>query len=281
MKRKSLYCAALFIAAVLPAMGAEFTKLGGDLPKEILARKGPYLVTGDIYVPAGKTIAIESGTVFLFKNFTGLHVQGTLEVKGTADWPVIFTSECDQNYNPGSALHANPYDWNGIYIHSDAIGTTMEHFKVLYSVYGINSQTKFIRLTAGEFQFNGRGNLTIEDKEYPVGNEPYSYTLSVKDAKVDGVPVKILADPVAGKRTMARFGGFFLFLGGTIYGIAETGPYIQDAKRFKEIQRDTINYLDKDFKAAQSKRNTSAFLMVLGYIIGLAGACGFSWSFTF
>ena len=281
MDPKVVYCSALLITAVSLAMGAEFTRLGGDLPKEISARKGPYLVTGDIYVPAGKTTTIESGAVFLFKNFTGFHVQGTLEVKGTVEWPVVFTSECDQNYNPGSKLRANAYDWNGIYIHPDAIGTTLEHFEVLYSVYGINSQTKFIRLSSGSFHNNGRGNLTIEDKEYQVGNEPYFYSLSVKDAKVDGVPVKILADPVAGKRTMARYGGFFLFLGGAICGIAETGPYIQEAKRFKEIQGDTINYLDKDFKAAQSKRNTSAFFMALGYIFGLAGACGFSWSFTF
>ena len=281
MKRNNMFCAALLIAAVLPAKGAEFTGLGGDLPKEISARKGPYLVTGDIYVPAGKTTTIESGTVFLFKNFTGLHVQGALEVKGTNDWPVVFTSECDQNFNPGSTLRANPYDWNGIYIHSDAIGTTMEHFEVLYSVYGINSQTKFIRLTAGGFHFNGRGNLTIEDKEYPVGNEPYSYSLSVKDAKVDGVPVKILADPSAKKRTIIRYSGIVLFFSGGILGVVENGQYNKDQQRFKEIQGDLVDYRTPDFKAAQSKRNTSAFLTWLGYVIGAAGACGFSWSFTF
>jgi hypothetical protein len=281
MRRTVGYCATLCIAAVSLAARAEFTNLGGDLPKEMTARRGPYLVTGDIYVPAGKTTIIESGTVFLFKNFTGLHVQGTLEVKGTAEWPVVFTSECDQNYNPGSKLHANPYDWNGIYIHSDAIGTTMEHFEVMYSVYGMNSQTKFIRLTAGTFHFNGRGNLTIEGKEFTVGNDPYSYILSVKDAMVDGVPVKILADPSAKKRTIIRYSGIFLLFGGGIYGILENSRFNQDAQRFKEIQGNTVDYLNQDFNAAQLKRNTSAFLTGLGYVIGIAGACGFSWSFTF
>jgi hypothetical protein len=50
--------------------------LVGDLPRSLSAEKGPYLVTSDVYVPAGKTVAVAAGTVFLFKNFTGLHVQG-------------------------------------------------------------------------------------------------------------------------------------------------------------------------------------------------------------
>ena len=281
MNRAIIYCATIFAAAILPATGAEFATLAGDLPKEIIARNGPYLVTGDIYVPAGKTTAIGSGTVFLFKNFTGLHVQGTLDVKGTTDWPVIFTSECDSVYNPGSTLRANPYDWNGIYIHSDAIGTSMEHFEVLYSVYGVNSQTRFIRLTAGTFRFNGRGNLTIEGQEHPVGNEPYSYTLSVKDARVDGVPVKILSDPMARKRSILRYSGMCLFLGGGILGILENGQYIQDVKHVNEIKGDLFNNLSPDYQNALSKRNDSVLLMGLGYFLCIAGACGFSWTFTF
>jgi hypothetical protein len=136
-------------------------------------------------------------------------------------------------------------------------------------------------LTAGGFHFNGRANLTIEEKEQTVGNEPYSYTLSVKDAKVDGVPVKILADPAAKKRNIIRYTGILLFFGGGIFGVAENGQYIKDAQRFKEIQGDRINYREVDFLSAQSKRNKASLFTVLGYILGLAGAGGFSWSFTF
>ena len=71
------WCAGLFFQAA----GADFRTLLGDLPKTVLAETGPYLVTSDIYVPAGKTVVVEPGAVFLFKNFTGLHVQGTLIVK--------------------------------------------------------------------------------------------------------------------------------------------------------------------------------------------------------
>ena len=263
------------------AHGADFTRLAGDLPREITARQGPYLVTGDIYVPAGKHTTIGSGTIFLFKNFTGLHVQGTLDVKGSADWPVIFTSECDQTYNPGSPLRANPYDWNGIYIHPDAMGTTMERFEVLYSVYGINSQTKFIRLIAGTFRHNGRANLSIEEKEIIVGNDPFSYTLSVKDAKVDGVPVKILDDPLAEKRTIFRYSGLCLFLGGGILGVIENGQFIQNGKQVNAVRGDLFNNQSATYTNAISKRNNSAWLMGFGYCLCIAGACGFYWTFSF
>ncbi|HEX7510885.1 MAG TPA: hypothetical protein VF335_06265, partial [Chitinivibrionales bacterium] len=67
--------------------------LGGNLPKIIPACNKPYLVTADAYVAPGKTVRIEQGAVLLFKNFTGIHVEGKLVVEGTPAHPVIFSSE--------------------------------------------------------------------------------------------------------------------------------------------------------------------------------------------
>jgi hypothetical protein len=90
------------VAAVLLSVGrtAGFTELAGELPQEIRADKSPYLVRADIFVTTGKTVRIEPGTVFLFNNFTGLHVQGVLTVKGTAARPVIFSSAHDRALQP-------------------------------------------------------------------------------------------------------------------------------------------------------------------------------------
>jgi hypothetical protein len=258
-----------------------FSTLVGDLPKSLRAEKGPYLVTSDIYVPAGKTLSIQAGTVLLFKNFTGLHVQGTLAVLGTTDKPVVFTSENDRRFNPAAGLNPNPYDWNGVFIHDDAIGTDLQNFEIAYSVYGINTLTKFIRITNGVFRDNGRANLTIEGMPQTVTAGPFSYSLSVKNAAVDGVPVKILTDPDAAKRSSLRIGGLTLFLTGCALGAISTIQMNSWQKQMNTIGNDLYSYQRSDFDAAQAGRNKNIALMSVEYSFALIGAAGFSLSFRY
>jgi hypothetical protein len=268
------------VIAVRAAFG-NLETLVGDLPRTIVAEKGPYLVTSDIYVPAGKTVTVAAGTVFLFKNFTGLHVQGTLVAQGTGDRPVVLTSENDRRFNPGSSLIPNPYDWNGVFIHDDAIGTDLQHIEVAYSVYGINSLTKFIRIVDGVFRDNGRANLTIEGQAQTVTAEPFSYTLSVKNASVDGVPVKLLRDPDAPRRNVLRYSGLSLFVSGVVAGAVFTTQWDASKRRMNEVAADLFTYQNSDFVSAQSDRNRNAGLMTAGYVLGFIGACGFAYSFFF
>ncbi len=277
-----LWAAALLCGLITRASFGGFATLVGDLPRTVAAEKGPYLVTSDVFVPAGKTVSVEAGTVFLFRNFTGLHVQGMLVAKGTAARPVVFTSENDKRFNPGAALLPNPYDWNGIFVHDDAIGTDLQHVEVAYSVYGINSLTKFVRILEGVFRENGRASLTIEGQTQNVGAEPYSYSLSVKNASVDGVPVKILTDPDAPKRNAIRYTGLSLLVVGAVVGAVFTEQWDASKQRMTQVTGDLYNPNgDADFKAAQSGRNSNAGFMTAGYIVGLAGACGFTYSFFF
>jgi hypothetical protein len=258
-----------------------FSTLVGDLPKSLLGEKGPYLITSDVYVPAGKTVTIEPGVVLLFKNFTGVHVQGTLNLHGTPEKPVIFTSENDRRFNPGARLNPNPYDWNGIFIHDDAIGTDLQNFEISYSVYGINTLTKFIRITNGAFHDNGRANLTIEGMPQTVTAGQFSYSLSVKNATIDGVPVKILTDPDAAKRNTLRIGGLAVFLSGCAVGAIFTMQTDASQKKMNTVRNDLYNYQSSDFISARTSRNTYAALMTAGYTLGLAGAAGFYLSFRY
>jgi hypothetical protein len=268
------------LAAAHTAHG-NFETLVGDLPKVVLAEKGPYLVTSDIFVPAGKVVTVEAGTVFLFRNFTGIHVQGTLLAKGTEAKPVLFSSENDKRFNPKSTLLPNAYDWNGIFIHDDAIGTDLQHVEVCYSVYGINSLTRFIRLVDVVFKENGRANLTIEGQTQNVTDAPYSYSLSVKNAAIDGVPVKILTDPDAPRRNAVRYGGVTLFAAGAVTGAVFTVQWVASQKRMNDIASDLRTYKDSDFLDAQEDRNKNAVFLSVGYFLGLIGACGFTYSFFF
>ncbi len=60
-----------------------------------------------------------------------------------------------------------------------------------------NCRNKILRISEALFHENGRANLTIEENQTGYSRYPYSYNLSMKDAVVDGVPVKILMDLAA------------------------------------------------------------------------------------
>ena len=263
------------------------SELGGDLPKIVTVDKSPYIVVADLYVPTGKTVVIEAGTVLLFKNFTGLHVRGILIAKGTALAPVVFSSENDQNYNKLSNLNPTPFDWNGIYIHNDGIGTDLENVKISYSVKGIFSETKFIRIGNGIFSDNGRSNCTIETEEKAVKSaEPFTYNLSIKDATVDGVPIKILRDPDAPKRNMFRYTGIGICVGGAVFaGIFGYQWYV--AQKDLDEYSDTTNLIkfsnrkNSIWKSKQNDKNRNAVIFGVGGAMLLTGGISFSYSYSF
>jgi hypothetical protein len=271
-------------APVQPA-AVTFDTLAGPLPATVKAKGKPYLVVGDIEVPTGKTVSIEQGTVFLFKNFTGLHVQGKLVALGTKERSIVFTSENDRSVNPASALLPNPYDWNGIYIHADGLGTSMAYCKVMYTVYGIVSETKFIRLDPVMLRSNGKSSLVIEGKEQVVTEKPFSYVLSTKDAMIDGVPVKILKDPVAPKRNTVRYIG----LAGMVAGAAGGAYYgVQWKKNQDNLAQLNTNDPEKlrqhngtDWVQARDLRNRDIWYTSAGALVAALCVAGFSWSFTF
>jgi hypothetical protein len=259
--------------------------LSGHLPKTVKASRGPYVITADIDVPQGKTVIIEPGTVFLFHNFTGLKVQGTLLAQGTSDNPVVFTSINDRQYNPQSPVDAAPYDWNGIYIYEEGIGTCFSYCTIFYSVYGINALTKYIRIEPSLFKNNGRSNLTIENKEIAVGDKPFEYSLTVKDAASNGVPLTILRDPNSTKRALFRYGGISLAAAGCVVGILYTSKFSSSLSSFNQISgTDAANLSSGTSGEWQNRRGGAVinrFWMISGYTLAAIGAAGIGWSFTF
>jgi hypothetical protein len=271
-------------APVLAAAVA-FDTIAGPLPATVKAKGKPYLVVGDIEVPTGKTVSLEKGTVFLFKNFTGLHVQGKLVALGTREHPIVFTSENDRSVNPGSALLPNPYDWNGIYIHADGLGTSLAYCKIMYTVYGLVSETKFIRLDPVVLRSNGKSNLVIEGKEQTVTDKPFSYVLSTKDAMIDGVPVKILRDPVAPRRNAVRYIGLAGMFAGAASGAYYGVQWKKNQDFLKQMSTDDPLKLrlhsGTDWTQTQNLRNKDIWYTGAGTLVAVICAVGFAWSFTF
>jgi hypothetical protein len=270
--------------AVAPS-SMSFDTVAGPLPDTVKAGKSPWLVVGDIEVPAGKTVTIEAGSVFLFKNFTGLHVQGKLVALGTKERPIVFTSENDRAKNPATSLYANPYDWNGIYLHSDATGTMMTYCTVMYSVYGIVSETKFIRLDRVLLLQNGKSNLVIDGKAQAVTDAPYIYILSTDEVKAEGVPVKVLRDPHAVRRNVVRYTGFAVLLGAAAGATYYGGQWRKAQTDLSALSTDDQAALkgrsESEWYSLRDSRDKNRIYAIAGMCIAAVGLAGFCWTFTF
>lgn len=173
----------LFLVTLLIVITTVLTwadsKISGRIQNMTLfADNNPYVITDNVIVPAGQKLVISSGCVLLFKPFTGITVEGELEVAGTAEKPVVFTSENDTRVNPASSQFPNPFDWNGIIINQNAGNIKLSNFSIKYSVYGLKSYKEDIVIVDGVFQSNGQSNLTVFEtmKNVPDGI-PYSYRL--------------------------------------------------------------------------------------------------------
>jgi hypothetical protein len=246
--------------------------------------KSPYVVVADIIVPQGQTCIIEPGVVLLFRSFTGLRVQGTLLARGSDDKPIVFTSINDKKYNQASPLAAAPYDWNGIQVLADGIGTSLSYCALFYSVYGIVSMTRYIRIGPSMFRSNGRANVTIEGQEYQVGEGPFEYALPTA-APATSAQLAALPDPNARKRAILRYSGFGGVLVGAVLGVLYTYRFANSSNTLDDLSGtdagNLASHTSAQWKQSHHDARSDRAGMAWGYVITAAGGAAAAWSFTF
>jgi hypothetical protein len=163
--RKLIPVTILLFAGILSAQ----TVLSGSLTDMTLNRSGnPFIVADNLTVPEGTSLIIQEGCLFLFKPFSGIIVDGSIQVQGTLESPVIFTTENDSKYNPESRQLPNPFDWNGILVNDKARTVKLSNFILEYSVYGIKSLKEEFVINNGTFSRNGQFHVTVKDEIKPV-----------------------------------------------------------------------------------------------------------------
>lgn len=123
----------------------------------------PYAIDYATFIPAGFTLNIDPGVVLYGVDKTSyINVKGTLNINGTADEPVIFTSALDANYISRnlSTLSGSPQagDWSRIEIEQGGI-VNASNSKFLYGgttfkkgtgwVYGTKWISQVLRNTGG------------------------------------------------------------------------------------------------------------------------------------
>ncbi len=276
------YALCLSLAMAL-AGHAELPRLAGMLYGTI--QPGVYLVTSDIIVPPGETVRISGETVLLFSSFTGLQVQGVLIAEGSNRKPIVFSSANDQTYNTDASAAAAPYDWNGVDVLEDAIGSKLAHVQIQYSVYGLKALTELIELKHVTFSDNGKADFTLQGTPMPVEEGvAFSYGSPRKAARIE-TEGTAETDPLQKKRRVFRIGGGALVLAGAVSGVYFHSRYIKSNRRFNDISQDTQDnkgvYTTADWESAKKERAIDLVAALTGYGFGFLGAVGFALSFTF
>lgn len=110
---------------------------------EFLSGSVPYIVSGNLTVPAGMSLTIPAGTILKFKTGASLSVYGTLKVLGSSENQVYFTSI--HNDSVGGDTNSNrdltspaPGNWYGLRFYNTASDSEniLEHCIVEYAGYG-------------------------------------------------------------------------------------------------------------------------------------------------
>ncbi|MFC1704534.1 C25 family cysteine peptidase [Candidatus Omnitrophota bacterium] len=105
------------------------TYISGDVGGQTWTlNEDPYIVTGDLEVPIGTTLTIESGVEVRFDGPYSLIVDGTLHAVGTPSERIIFTS---------NQADPAPEDWNEIILRASSSNSVIEYATVEYGFKGI------------------------------------------------------------------------------------------------------------------------------------------------
>ncbi|MFP4164599.1 MAG: hypothetical protein ACLFVE_11505 [Chitinispirillaceae bacterium] len=298
MRKTTLF---IFLLAMCVVTTNAQTNISGDI-KDIRfsSEDNPYVVQKDLIIPKGETVIIPEGIVFLFHPFSGIRVEGRLNVTGTEEQMVVFTSINDKKYNPASDVLPNPFDWNGIYVAKDADGAHMNHFSLMYSVYGVKSQCNSIIIQNAVFQKNGQFHFTVNEKIKPVvDNIPFSYKKpesaayeskppadkpSGENATAEKKPVASTDDPSEDDKSakdnrVLRYASLGAGVAGGITATIFALKMNKHKSRMDEIDSSGENL--QEWSPEHDKWIIARSATVISGIIGALGAVGFAVSFTF
>jgi hypothetical protein len=151
------------VSAIAAPSFASTTITGGNIINQTWTPSGsPYIVEGDITIPAGSTLTIQSGVTIQLPpgdlqgsgnpNYTEIFVNGSLVVDGTAAAPVRFA---------GTATGS----WYGLEINSSATSVVLDHVVITNAQNGILATNVADVISANDLDIESpvNGGVIVDD----------------------------------------------------------------------------------------------------------------------
>jgi 5-hydroxyisourate hydrolase-like protein (transthyretin family) len=154
-----------------------------------------YVLKGDITVAAGATLSVAPGQIVAASS-KALLVNGTLDARGTAEQPILFTSSSDtpRGIDIDNAAYTPAYgSWKGIRLEPTSVDNVLEHIEIRYA--GTSVKTQAALVTAAPLALR---NSVIRDSYEGLriaGSNPVVAGVTFQDNVRAAVSMDVAANP--------------------------------------------------------------------------------------
>ena len=142
MKRYTFLLLLLYLCSVLFS-----SDVSGIQSGTWTAANNPYVLVGDVTVPAGSTLTIEPGVLVQAMGNYQINAEGNIQAIGTETDSIRF----ENAQTPPTNL------WKGIRLENETEESNFMHIVVEYAEYGINAVDSPMEVSYSRFSYNQRG----------------------------------------------------------------------------------------------------------------------------
>ena len=146
-----------------PAMAAGTLVPGGDLPTQTWTEAGsPYVVQGDITIPAGAVLTLQWGTIVQFAESDAMAAGDDVDrVELIVEGSLIVAGTSSQSVTMQPAVGAAAGTWHGVIVRATADSASIQFLRQFGAQDGIRSYAPGSTLAVSDSTFSSNANAGI------------------------------------------------------------------------------------------------------------------------